>query len=320
MTVPSSNILIQCDDCGESPILGTYYSCNKENRSVTHVCQLCLQENRSDQVDDFDQHMARNQGDTSGHAVANSLEELTDLLQVGSGVGEIDLYVTTRTTTPPPDTELLCELLQGTTILKSLQVFVRGTANLAATVQALAEALTQNRSVVLLRFSICATEPQSPAEGVAQALQELLESNHRLRYFYFRNISRFGLDGTNEGGDQVADHLFQSLAKSSLYRFTYEGHTPTSENNKQKAILAIQTNSQLRSIETPFEVEDCQLEIAITDRDKLWTARWTKVDSTKAQQLEILDEIQQAEFNDKVSAFNHYLSQDPSLILATISS
>ena len=148
------------------------------------------------------------------------------------------------------------------------------------------------------------------------ALQELLETAPRLRYFYFRTISRFGLDGNNNGeNDQVADYLFQGLIQSSLCRFAYQGHMPTSQTNKHKAILAIQTNPHLRSVETTCEQQDGQLELAICDRDKQWKERWTQEGATTKQKLEVLQEIDNAELKDTVSAFYHYLLEEPSLIL-----
>ena len=85
-----------------------------------------------------------------------SLEDLIHLLQNHSTrrIGEIDLYLSTRATTPNPDTHPLCQALRQNTTLKSLQVFLRGSANLGAPVQALAEALKFSTSVVLRCSSV----------------------------------------------------------------------------------------------------------------------------------------------------------------------
>ena len=147
----------QCVDCGESPILGTYYY--RENKhSNTSVCQICLQENHSEDVDEFEQIFQDFQEDSS-HAVANSMEELTDLLLSGSAIRELDFYMTTNLFTPPLDTSLLSELFQRNTTLKSLNVFVRGTANLGVMVEALAIALKNSPSIVPIRLCISATRP-----------------------------------------------------------------------------------------------------------------------------------------------------------------
>jgi hypothetical protein len=300
----------RCVDCGESPILGTYYSC-KDAR----VCQICLQENHGHDLDDYDQ-CSSIQGEDFSHAVANSYHELVSILLGGKSVREIDFYITTSSTTPPPNPAFLRLLLLRNSTLKSLQIFVRGSTHLCATVLALVEALKSSPSIVLLRFSICATQPQTPNALVAPALKELLETNHQLRYFYYRSISRYPLDGMRD--DHVADHLFQGLVQSSLYRFYYDGHSPTGETNKRKAIQAIQSNPRLRSIETSFDQSDSQLDIAICDRNRQWRKRWIDVDATAEKQLQVMDEIRQADFEDKLSAYYMYLLESPSIILQSV--
>ena len=145
-----------------------------------------------------------------------------------------------------------------------------------------------------------------------------METNHTIRFFYFKTVSRFGLHGADEKGgeDLLADYLFSALDKTTLCRFLYRGHCSVSNCNRKRACEAMKHNPHLRRIEATFEDgEDFELALLTGIKNRRWMDRWTGEKATNLERVCILEEIMHSQMVDKTSAMFHFLRCQPRLLL-----
>ena len=323
--VVASHYLVQCDECGEDPIIGIRYK--SLLRRNYDVCEQCLQENHggsaamANKFIAFEKRVSLSdtrplEPEQGGRSITvYSLEHLAHQLEHDPTIGDITFYAGTQT--PPAACEAAKIALAKHTGMTCFHVYIRGNVEVGDNIEAIAGGLKDNQSVISVSWSIVASDTNRRLDDrAARAMQDLMETNTTIRYMFVRRPRGFFASARYDlVEDSLADYLFEGLAKAQLRTFRYVGHSPVSDAIKQKACDAMESNPSIKRIKVKFENDDCQLDILTLDKKQKWMKRWVELEETSsADRLQVLQEIQTSHL-DTVPALYHLLIRSPGLFI-----
>jgi Zinc finger, ZZ type len=312
----TTHLNVSCDECGEMPIVGTRFKSNVQPNY--DVCRHCLEENHLGNEHEFtalETYGAATTEPPTGRSVAvHSLYDLQELIENDPTVEDLAFYVGTLTS--PSLGQTVRRVLSHHPSIKSVHIHIFGTENATETVTALAEGLQHNKSVLSVSWNILSNRGQRGlSEEATQALQNLMEHNTTIKYMFFQRQRGFGFSAVEAQDDALVNKIFDALKKTHLHTVRFSGHAPVSNENKKKAWAAMMSNPHLRRVKASFETTDYQLDLLQADKKHKWMERWTHLDAQEDERWNVLKEVLDSQFVDKVPVLYHFLRNQPECLL-----
>lgn len=311
----TTHLNVSCDECGEMPIIGTRFKSTTQPNY--DVCRHCIEENHGSSLAEFvalETYGTATTEPSTGRSVAvHSLFDLQGLIEDDPTVEDLAFYVGTLTS--PTLGQTVRTVLANHQSIKSVHIHVFGTENATETIQCLAEGLQHNKSVTSVSWNILSNRGQQGlAEEAAQSLQNLMIHNTTIKYMFFQRQRGFGyaVEGHDDG---LADKVFDALARTHLHTVRFSGHSAVGSANKKKAWAAILSNPHLRRIKATFDSPDYQLDLLQADKKHQWMQRWTHLDAQDDERWNVLKEVLDSNFVDKVPVLYHFLRNQPEALL-----